>query len=106
MSRTARQTHRKDSNHQQIVKAFKAMCFAVYDVSQLDEGCDLLVSKRGETVACEIKDGTKPASRQRLTPGETRFRDGWQGDWALVRFLEDIEEIDRRIAEKCRRLNR
>lgn len=98
MSRTARQTHRKDSNHQQIVKAFKAMCFAVYDVSQLDEGCDLFVSKRGETVACEIKDGSKAASRQRLTPGETKFRDKWQGEWALVRCPEDVEEIDRAIA--------
>lgn len=101
-----RRAARTDSNHKRIVKAFKDMGFAVLDISQLKNACDLFVSKRGETVAIEIKSPDNPPSKQRLTKGEAEFRDAWQGSWSLVMTLEDVEELDKKVAEKCRRMKK
>ncbi len=94
---------RVDANHKRIVEAFRAMAFQVLDISQLKNACDLFVSKRGETVAIEIKSPDNPPSKQRLTKGEADFKNRWLGLWSLVMTLDDVEAIDKRIDEKCRR---
>jgi hypothetical protein len=54
-------------------------------MSRLGGGApDLAIGYRGKTVLVEIKDGTKPASRRRLTPDEARFFESWRGEAAVV----------------------
>jgi Holliday junction resolvase len=82
--------HRSDSNQTEIVKCFRKFGWYVLIISQLDNCCDIIVSKNGRTVAVEIKDGSKPPSKRKLTPGEEKFRNEWQGEYALIESIEDV----------------
>ena len=85
--------NRIDANQTEIIKYFRSMGCYVLNISSLKNCCDILVSKNGATVAIEIKDGSKPKSARRLTSGEAKFRDEWQGAWRLCESLEDAEKI-------------
>jgi hypothetical protein len=97
---------RIDNNHQGIKEAFVKMGFSVLDISELKNCCDLFVGKHGETIAIEIKDGAKPPSARKLTKGEQSFALRWCGWWELVKEVEDIQEIDRKVDAMCLRKNR
>lgn len=90
----ARRANRRDDNHIEIRDEFRRLGFAVKDVADLKNFCDLLVSKNGYTFCIEIKDGKKPPSKRKLTEGEEIFRHNWQGDYAIVICLEDVEKIN------------
>lgn len=40
----------------------------------------------------EIKDGSKPPSKRKLTPDEARFRGSWTGGYRIVEDLAGVEE--------------
>lgn len=90
---------RVDENHQEIIDAFRAHGFYVLDISKLKNCCDLMVSKNLQTIAIEIKDGNKPRSKQRLTEGETIFKEKWQGCYAIVTCIKDVQFIAGGIRE-------
>ena len=90
-----RRAAKVDSNHQEIVKAFKKLGWSVFNVSQLKNCCDLVVAKDLWTVCIEVKDGDKPQSSRRLSEGEKKFRDEWNGSWMLVQSVEDVELLDK-----------
>ncbi len=89
-----RRAAKVDANQSVIVKTFRGMGWYVLIISQLKNCCDIIVSKGGHTIAVEIKDGTKPPSAQKLSDGEQKFRDEWQGEYALVRSIDDVIRID------------
>jgi Holliday junction resolvase len=84
---------RKDSNHREIVEYCRGKGFAVLDIAQLKNACDIFISKDGFTVACEIKDGAKPPSARKLTEGEEKFRAGWKGAYRLITCVADIDNL-------------
>lgn len=47
-------------------------------------GCNIIV---------EIKDGSKPPSRQRLTSDEADWHSKWRGQVAIVRNVEEAREV-------------
>lgn len=79
-----------DRNQPEIVKAFRGLGWSVLIISQLKNCCDIIVSKNGRTIAVEIKDGEKPVSAQKLTPGELKFKDEWQGEYKLINCFDDV----------------
>jgi hypothetical protein len=85
-----RRAARVDENHQEIVAAFKRCGWAVLDIHQLPNCCDLFVSKYQETVAVEIKDGSKAPCKRRLTQGEAAFFRQWKGKRAIVQSVADV----------------
>ena len=87
---------RVDANQPEIVKAFRTMGWSVLIISQLKNCFDILVSKNGRTVAVEIKDGNKSPSQRKLTEGEQKFRDGWQGDYMVIESVNDVVELNKR----------
>jgi Holliday junction resolvase len=89
-----RRAARVDANQGEIVKAFRALGWYVLIISQLKNCCDIIVSKNGRTIAVEIKDGSKPSSQQKLTEGELKFKDEWQGEYALITTIEDITKLN------------
>lgn len=50
---------------------------------------DILAGYGGVTMAAEIKDGSKPPSKQKLTPAEQKFHDNWKGGIYLIRNVDD-----------------
>ncbi len=85
-----RRAARCDENQPEIVKVFRKVGWTVLIISQLKNCCDIIVSKNGRTVAIEIKDGTKPLSKQKLTEGEEEFKANWQGEYRLVNCPDDV----------------
>lgn len=88
-----RRAARIDANQPEIVKTFRKLGWYVLIISQLKNCCDIIVSKSGRTIAVEIKDGAKPPSAQKLTDGELKFKEEWQGEYRLINCIEDIFKL-------------
>jgi len=81
-----------DANHAEIIAAFRSMGAFVKDVHDLPEFVDCIVFFRGQVTFVEIKDGTLPPSKRKLTTGELDFKHDCEavgGNWALVESLSD-----------------
>lgn len=92
-----RRAARTDDNQTEVVELFRKLGWYVLIVSQLKNCCDLIVSKNGRTFAVEIKDGNKPASARKLSAGEKKFKDEWQGNYALVEAVEDVMRVNNAV---------
>jgi hypothetical protein len=88
-----RRASRKDSNHTEIVNHFKLNGFSVHDVKILKNCCDIYISKGGMTVAIEIKDGSKCPSQRKLSEGEIKFKEYWQGEYRLIESIHDADNL-------------
>lgn len=89
---------RKDSNHNEIVKAFRSMGVSVYDTAQLGNGFpDIAIGIGKVNVLIEIKDGTKPPSARKLTTDELAFHDEWRGWIEIVCSVDDVVNLVNRI---------
>lgn len=81
---------RTDDNQNEIVQALRAIGASVAITSALGSGFpDIVAGYRGVNYLIEIKDGSKPPSRRKLTPDEQRFHDLWRG---TVIVVNDIDE--------------
>ena len=89
-----RRAAKVDDNQKEVVAALRKLGWTVLIISQLKNCCDLFASKNGRTVAIEVKDGAKPPSARKLSDGEVKFRDAWQGDYALIEKLDDVNELN------------
>ena len=49
---------------------------------------DLLVGFRGRNYLLEVKDPSKPKADRQLTPDQVKFRDNWNGHYAVVETVE------------------
>ena len=85
-----RRAARVDDNQSEIVKTFRNLGWYVLIISQLKNCCDIIVSKNGRTIAIEIKDGSKPPSQQKLSKGELKFQNEWQGEYKVVTSIDDL----------------
>ena len=103
--------NRKAKNHGEIVSAFEAFGCMVLDVADHRTlGCDLVVYRQSgffwgdpwttrwvvTTIACEVKDSSKPPSARKLKPSEEKFRDRCRANgmpWALVESVEDVKKL-------------
>lgn len=90
-----RRAARIDDNQNEIVKLFRKLGWTVLIISQLKNCCDIMVSKNGRTIAVEIKDGEKIPSKRKLSEGEEKFRDSWQGEYKLVICNDDVIDINK-----------
>ena len=69
-----RRRARTDSNHHGVIEALRAAGWTVHDTSRLGDGfCDLVAARHGRIELIEVKDGSKPLSRQQATPAEQRL---------------------------------
>ena len=90
-----RRAAKVDDNQSEIVMLFRKLGWTVLIISQLKNCCDIIVSKNGRTIAIEIKDGAKPPSARKLSEGELRFKDNWQGEYQLVICSDDVININK-----------
>lgn len=52
----------------------------------------------------EIKDGSKPPSAQKLTPGELKFHKNFRGPLTVVRSVDDVVELVADMKAKARKV--
>ena len=80
---------RKDSTHRAIVDALLALGWSVMDTSRAPYVADLIVSRKGRTVAVEVKaPGKKPK------PHQQRWMDDWQGECAVLTSVEQVAVLN------------
>ena len=85
---------RKDDNQDEIVDALRAIGATVQTLHQLGCGVpDLLVGWRGANLLLEVKDGSKPPSRRRLTKDEADWHEAWRGQVATVNSADEALEL-------------
>ena len=89
-----RRVAKVDANQAEIVEALRAIGATVQHLHMVGRGCpDLLVGFRGLNWLLEIKDGSKPPSRRRLTPDEKEWISGWAGTTIVVLSVEEAIEV-------------
>jgi hypothetical protein len=78
-----------DSNHSDIVAAFRKLGCSVLSLAPLGRGApDLAVGYGGLTCLVEVKSGPKA----KLTPDQREFWDTWKGGVRLVNSLDAVME--------------
>lgn len=95
MRRLGRTGH-KDANQDEIVRALREIGASVAITSGAGYGLpDLIVGFRGETFLLEVKDGTKPMSKKKLSANEAYFVEHWKG--RPVAIVESVADALRAI---------
>lgn len=83
---------RVDANQKEIVKGLRGMGAAVLVTSQLKNAFDILVGFRGKLYIMEIKDGTRPPSGRKLTPGEESTSEMFKRVGIKYHIIKDVDE--------------
>lgn len=74
-----------DANQRQIIDALRKCGATVQPLHTVGAGVpDLLVGYRGRTALVEVKDGSLPPSKRRLTPDQQTWHGQWQGGTLAV----------------------
>jgi len=69
-----RKRGRTDGNHTEVIEAMRNIGAVVYSVASIPNFTDTLVGYRGQLFIIEIKDGTLPPSKRKLTDGEIKCK--------------------------------
>jgi len=89
-----RRAARVDANQAQITAALRAAGATVQPLHMVGRGCpDLMVGFHGANYLLEVKDGSKPPSKQRLTEDEQQWHDLWRGQVATIDSAEQALEV-------------
>lgn len=81
---------RVDANHSEIREFYRALGFSTLDIFQLKKCADIVVCKWGITDIVEVKDGSKPLSKRKLTKEEQDFHNAWNGRIWIVESIDDV----------------
>ncbi len=88
---TARRT---DANQREIVDTFRQLGATVQILSDVGKGCpDLVVGIHGINFLVEVKDGSKPPSKQKLTEHEQVFFDIWRGQVCVIKNQDEAVRL-------------
>ena len=86
-----RQAAKVDDNQAEIVKAYRELGFSVVSAAAMGKGFpDLVVGVYGVTDLVEVKDGSKPPSKRKLTDDQIGFFRDWQGAVRVVNSVDDV----------------
>jgi len=89
-----RRAAKVDDNQNDVVDRFRELGCSVAITSKLGQGfSDLVVGLGGFNVLVEVKDGSKPPSKRKLTDDEQKFMEGWRGEYRIVETLADVDAL-------------
>ena len=92
MTRSRPAPSRKDRTHDEIARALGAVAIVIDTHAAPVVGADLLVLSRGTVYFVEVKDGTLPPSRRRLTAIEEARRQDCARAGTRYVIARDVEE--------------
>lgn len=81
-----------DANHAEIRAAFRAAGAVVIDTFQLKNAFDMLVAYRGTLYAVEVKNGSLPPSKRRLSEGEKACKAALESVGVPYHVVKSVEE--------------
>ncbi len=99
---------RVDANQKVIVAALEDAGATVTHLHEVGKGCpDILVGygkqehetllevvyTEGSNYLMEIKDGSKPPSKRKLTPAQKKWHNEWRGQVAIVYDIDDALRV-------------
>lgn len=85
---------RVDDNQKEVVAGLRRIGCTVHHLSSLGKGCpDLLIGFKGVNYLVELKDGSKPPSRRKLTPDELKWIKNWKGQVNVCCSIEEIIKL-------------
>ncbi len=71
-----KRTNKVDANQNELVELWRGFGAVAIPVSGDPEvGFDVILAFRGKISLVEVKDGNKPPSKQKLTPGELKRKE-------------------------------
>jgi Holliday junction resolvase len=89
-----RRVCRVDSNQREIVQVLRELGCSIAHTHVIGRGFpDLIVGYGGHNYLIEIKDGSKPPSKQRLTPDEEAWHTSWRGQIAVVNSIAEALNV-------------
>ena len=89
-----RRAAKVDDNQLSIVTALRRLGFSVQSLAMVGKGCpDIIVGSNGKNFLFEIKDGSKPECKRKLTPDEVAWHQTWKGQIHVVLCVEEIIAI-------------
>lgn len=80
---------RVDANHSEIADILRRLGYSVTHTHQLKGFVDLVAGRNGVNYLIEVKDGTKAASKRKLTKLEQKFHHEWQGAVEIIESVAD-----------------
>ncbi len=96
-----RRANRVDANQRLLVELWRKMGATVLILSEVGHGCpDVLVGCNGLNALCEIKDGSKAPSKQKLTMSEIEFHEGWRGHVCVIKDEDEAKKLIYRMRDK------
>lgn len=96
----ARRAARQDDNHDEIRTAFRSFGAVVIDTFQLPNTFDMLVAFRGKLYPVEVKDGSKPPSRRKLTEGEQQCKQALEFAGVKYNVVESVDDAAKMLGLK------
>jgi hypothetical protein len=86
---------RVDSNHAELVAAFRRLSYFVDPaLAELGRGRpDVLIAQQGVVTLVEIKDGAKRKSARALTADEGQYHDALRAVGVKVEVVESIDDV-------------
>ena len=87
-----RRNAKVDVNQPDIVKALRRSGASVIITSQLKNAFDILVIFQGKTFIVEIKDGSLPPSRHKLTEGEAKCKESVERAGGQYHVVKSVDE--------------
>ena len=88
-----RRAAKTDANHAEIRDFVRKLGAYWLDMFQLKNCCDGVVVYKGEVVAVEVKDGSKPPSKRHLTDGEREFAAAWTAAGGKFAVIESTRQV-------------
>lgn len=85
---------RVDANQARIVAALRKAGASVQHLHSIGHGCpDLLIGWKGWNLVAEVKDGSQPPSKRKLTSDECKWHQDWNGTVEVVASPEDAVRL-------------
>jgi hypothetical protein len=89
-----RRAARIDANQNEVVQVLRDVGASVAITSMVGKGFpDIVVGFRGRNYLIEIKDGSKPPSKRKLTSDEREWHDTWRGTVYVANNSDEALEI-------------
>ena len=101
-----RQRAKQDANQTELVKVIEQHGGSWLDTSRMAGALDGVVGYAGIDQRAEIKDGSKPPSRQRLTDDESDVFETWKGRRPVIlKSVQDVLDLLKQMRREATHLS-